>query len=149
MPLSDRAPLADRGRRRCKGRVWKGGFRTVELNVVGWSAIGGTALVLAGLAWLGGIPVLLAAVIGLGVAWTGALLLDYRAWRRSWVGFSTDLDSTAVESLVAKLSARGIEARYHEFIAEPSDGKSFTVRTIECRAPAAPAVERELRPSGR
>jgi hypothetical protein len=60
-----------------------GGFRAVQLNVVGWTAL----LAPGGLAWMlialrFGLPPLPGAVVGALVAWATALVLDSRKWAR-------------------------------------------------------------------
>jgi hypothetical protein len=76
-----------------------GGFRAVQLNVVGWAALlvpGGLAGTLIALRLH--LPLLPGAVVGGLVAWATGLVLDSRKWARLETGISAnhDLDDPQV-----------------------------------------------------
>jgi hypothetical protein len=76
-----------------------GGFRAVQLNVVGWAALLAPG-VLAGtlIALRFRLPLLPGAVVGGLVAWATGLVLDSRKWARLETGISAnhDLDDPQV-----------------------------------------------------
>ena len=123
-----RDPLWHRGQRRLR----RGGFRTVELNAVGWSALVGTGLVLGGVAALL-TPVRTRVLLPLGMllTWAGVLVADYVRWRSGTVGIGFgDLDEATARRVVDELGRRGITVAYREY---RDDGDSDPQRVIECR----------------
>lgn len=99
------------GRPRVRRR-WAGGFRSAELNLLGW-----TAVLMPGLAigltagWLSGRAILLFAFGGVALSWMFALGLDHVSWRRISFGLSDSrLTADEARSVVTSLRATGVEA---------------------------------------
>lgn len=122
------------GRVRAALRRWarSGGFRMVQLNVVGWAALlvpGGT-LGLA-TAWFGGASVLAGAAVGATVAWALALVVDTVRWRASDICFSCpDLSRDALDRLVGELHVVGVDASIEvDMHGSNSDKTTFQIRS--------------------
>ena len=130
--------------------VWKrdplrarrpGGFRTVELNVVGWSALVGVGLLLGGLLLLlTAIPAAVALPAGVLFTWAVLLILDNHRWRNSKINIGRgDLDETTAQNIVERLRTMGITATYLELHCEGD-----VQRGITCRQADAEVVRRVL-----
>jgi hypothetical protein len=110
-----------------------GGFKGVELNLAGWSALAGTGLVVGALAALAGLPPAVALPAGVIAAWAAALVVDHLRWRSRLTGMGAgNLDATSGRLIVARLEALGIEATYDELVDE-WEGEVYTQRSIRCR----------------
>lgn len=132
-------------RRRLGRRGYRspGGFKMVELNAVGWSALigvgmaAGTVVSIATRASMPGS--LVAGVLG---TWGAVLALDHQRWRNSTASTSRgDLDKQAYLAAIDRLRAMGIGAAYREFI---DDETGDVQGAIECRQADLPAVETML-----
>lgn len=89
-----------------------GGFRTVRLNVMGWSVLLAPGLAVGILAarCLGS-HVVIGALIGVVVVWVSGLIVDSRRWRASsFTVMCPDVPVASIERLVEKLRAEGVEA---------------------------------------
>jgi hypothetical protein len=122
-------------------RRFTGGFRTVELNARGWSAILGI-----GLGW-GGIVVLLTSApaiaalpAGMLLTWITFLAIDRHRHRNHVVhmGYG-DLDAETGAAIVEDLRSRGIVASYFEIPPEDDDDYE-TQRGIRCRRADSPVA---------
>jgi hypothetical protein len=110
-----------------------GGFKGVELNLVGWAALVGLGLVAGGLAAFAGAPLALALPAGVVAAWATALIVDHLRWRNKTTAMGTDgLDSVTGAAIVERLEGMGITASYDELVDE-WEGEVYTQRSIRCR----------------
>lgn len=112
----------------------RGGFRTVDLNIVGWSALIGAGLVLGTIA-VAVTPLRAALALPAGVVgvWIVLLILDHIRWRNSKIAMGrSGLDATTGASIVAHLETLGIVAMYREELDE-DDGENDMQRSIVCR----------------
>jgi hypothetical protein len=132
-------------RKRSHSPLEKGLFKTIVLNLVGWSA-----LITAGLA-LGAIVALATPVhpgvtlpAGVLVTWILLLVVDHHRWRNSMIhlGYGS-MDATTGALIVAELQRMGIAATYHEEIYE-GDEETFTQRGIICRQADVKTVQRVI-----
>ena len=113
-----------------------GGFRTVELNAVGWAALAGAGLAAGGLSVVAGTPAILALPAGVLAAWLIVLALDYRRWREGRVGIGrSGLDPVTGDQIVRRLRDEGIDAAYEEQVFDEPDGTLYLQRSIRCRHP--------------
>jgi hypothetical protein len=134
----------------------RGGFRTADLNVVGWSALVGAGLVLGVLVavvFRTGFRIALPA--GVLVVWLVLLALDERRWRNSMIGLGNEaLTPESGAAIVAKLRTMGIEATYEEvdYSDEVDDeelqddddlhaDRDYIQRSIRCRNADAKRVQ--------
>jgi len=112
------APLRRSGTaRRLRRGVHIGGFRSVELNLVGWSAVLGTGLVVgtvaalvATVAWWVALPV------GVATVWIGLLIADYRRWRDLSMGMGFGLTRPETASVAQELADKGLRVEYSELL---------------------------------
>lgn len=124
-------------------RSRRGGFKTVELNHLGWGALIGLGLTLGAIvvvtspldAWF----VLPAGVL---ITWTLLLVSDHFRWRNSMIGIGYGgMDAVIGAVIVDQLRDMGIAATYreetHEFDEEP-----LTQTSIVCRHADADVVRR-------
>ena len=122
------------GRVRGVLRRWtrSGGFRMVQLNVVGWAAllVPGATLGLVG-ARLGGAPVLAGAAVGAVVAWALALVVDMVRWRASDICFSCpDVSRATLDRVVGELHVIGVDASIEvDMHGSDSDKTMFQIRS--------------------
>lgn len=94
-------------------------IHTMELNAVGWAALFGAALPLAALLlFVAHLPVWLSIAAAAVVALTIAIALDRRKEAASWVGRTTDLTETELQTVVAELQVLGIEVELSRQIIE-------------------------------
>jgi hypothetical protein len=124
----------------------RGGFKTVELNVVGWSALIGAGLAAGAIVALTTpVPAMISLPVGVVSIWILLLIVDHFRWRNGEVGLSTDdLDPATGASIVARLEGMGVAARYREIDDEDEDGRPYTQRDIVCRQADAETVRRML-----
>jgi hypothetical protein len=143
--MTQRSSNDDLIRRRFRSQRERGGFKTVVLNPVGWSALIGAGMGL-------GVIVALATPVhsgfalpaGVVVTWILLLVLDHHRWRNSMIHLANgSLDPTTGASIVAQLQRMGIAATYHEETYE-DDERPFTQRGIVCRQADAETVRRVL-----
>jgi hypothetical protein len=85
-------------------------FHTVELNAVGWAVLLCAALPMVMLLlfvarWSVWLSIVASVVVTVAVA----IVLDRRKEAASWVGCSTDLNETELQTVVAELQAPGID----------------------------------------
>ena len=126
-------------------RLSPGGFRTIELNVVGWGALVGAGLAAGALSMGAGTPAVAALPGGVVTAWLVVLALDYRRWRRGHSGIGHGgLDPVSGDEIVARLRSMGIDATYEEQLIDEPDGTLYLQRSIRCRHPDARKVERVM-----
>lgn len=115
-------------------RRWmrSGGFRMMQLNVVGWAAllVPGATLGLA-TAWFGGASVLAGAAVGAAVAWALALVVDTVRWRASDICFSCpDVPRAALDRVVGELHVVGVDASIEvDMHGSNSDTTMFQIRS--------------------
>ena len=113
-------------------RARSGGFRMVQLNIVGWAALlvpGATLGLVA--AVLGGASVLAGAAVGAVVVWTFALVVDTVRWRASDICFSCpDVPRAALDRLVGELHVVGVDASIEiDMHGSDSDKTIFQIRS--------------------
>lgn len=122
-----------------------GGFQTVELNLLGWSALIGAGLVLGALvALLTPAPFWIALVLGVIAVWALLLVLDHRRFLNSKVGLADDrLDPKSGAVVVVRLAELNIEASYDEMLYD-DDGETLVQRSIDCRQADAERVRRVM-----
>jgi hypothetical protein len=127
-----------------------GGFKTVDLNINGWSALIGAGLAAGAIVVLAtSVPAVIAFPTGVVSIWILLLVLDHFRWRNGEVGLSRDgLDPATGASIVARLQEMGIAARYRENDDEDEEGRPYTQREIVCRQADAEVVWRVLTGSG-
>ena len=120
-----------------------GGFRSVELNAAGWSALVGAGLVAGGIAALAGAPPVIALPSGVVAAWAVVLVLDHLSRRNLHTGMgTTGLDAETGPIIVARLREMGIEASYREIVLDDlDDGTPGVQRSIVCRNADRDTVE--------
>lgn len=120
---------------------WPGGFRTVALNIYGWSALAGGGLAIGAVAGLlTPLPLPLALGIGVVGAWALLLILDRRRYLNSSVHLGDErLDAETGAAIVRELAAAGISTSYEEFTYEDEEG-IYTQRGISCRQRDVAAV---------
>lgn len=143
--MTQRPSNEDPLRKRSHSHLEKGVFKTIVLNLVGWSA-----LITAGLA-LGAIVALATPVhpgftlpAGVLVTWILLLAVDNYRWRKSMIHLCHGgMDTATGASIAAELQRMGIAATYHEETYE-DDGETFTQRGIVCRQADVKTVRREL-----
>lgn len=122
-----------------------GGFRTVELNLAGWSTLVAAGLAAGGLSVVAGTPPVVALPAGVVAAWLVALVLDTVRWRNSYTGMGRGgLDEINGQAIVARLRDARIDANYEEHIFIEPDGTLYTQRSIRCRNADAPKVRRVM-----
>jgi hypothetical protein len=139
-PIGPGVPLRRHRRRLFPAR---GGFRTVELNIVGWSALVGAGLVLGAVVFfVTDLNVFVALALGVVMIWPTILVLDYRRWRNSKTHSSRDdmTDESGAE-IVARLARLGIQATYEVHEDDPEDGGGIH-RGIRYRNADAETVRR-------
>ncbi len=87
-----------------------GGFRTVQLNAVGWLAVlapGAFAGLTFGLVTNNHVLAMIA--LGVVAAWGVGLIVDYSKWRQGGIGFDiTDLSENDRLQLVTRLERNGV-----------------------------------------
>lgn len=123
-----------------------GGFRTVWLNIYGWSAFVAAGLAIGAVAGLL-TPLPLPLALGIGVVGTWGLLLvfDRTRYLNSTVRLGDDrLDAQTGAAIVGDLAAAGISASYEEFTDEDEEG-IYSQRAISCRQRDVPAVQQMMR----
>ena len=126
-------------------RLSPGGFRTIELNAVGWAALVGAGLAAGALSAIAGTPPLVALPAGVVAAWLVVLVLDYLRWRNGRVGIGRDgLDPVTGDAIVARLRSMGIDASYEEQLFDEPDGTLHLQRSIRCRNADERKVERVM-----
>jgi hypothetical protein len=134
------------GRARGVLRCWSrsGGFRMVQLNVVGWAALLVTGATLGLLtAWCGGASVLAGVAVGAAVAWALALVVDTVRWRGSDIYFSCpDVPRATLDRVVRELQAGGVDASIEVDMQGSNADK--TVFQIRSRMRFRIIVERQL-----
>lgn len=107
-----------------------GGFRSSDLNGVGWLAVLGPGVV-AGLvrSRRSSVAVLPSLLHGAAVSWILALGLDHRAWRDISFGYSTsDLDRVEARLIVDHLRASGIDVTIEDR-PDPDEESAWSVRS--------------------
>lgn len=121
----------------------RGGFKTIELNAAGWSAliaggaVAGAAASLASRAPL--VPTIMLGVVG---GWAALLGLDHRRWRNSTVSLSrNDLSAETYAEAVERLRAMGIAVSARELV---DDDTGDVHRALACRQADLDAVEKVL-----
>lgn len=119
-----------------------GGFKTVQLNVIGWSALLAAGLAVGGVVVMGtDVPGQAALPAGVLLVWGVLLLLDHRRWANSTVGMGTDgLNETSGAEIVARLQEMGITATYLEQTFDDEDGLLHIQRSIVARVADGEAV---------
>jgi hypothetical protein len=140
------APLLGGGRaRRLRRTLHFGGFRSVELNVIGWSALVGTGAVLGTMLtvvsparWFAAVP------IGIGAVWIAVLLVDYRRWRGLETSIGVGLGPAETADLARALVAKGVHVEYTEFVTPYGDAQ----HRITFRNSVERKVRRFLRDQG-
>ena len=112
----------------------RGGFKNVELNVVGWSAVIGAGLAVGLIVSLATkVPTQVAMPLSVVTIWALLVSLDRYRWRNSMVHLCSDTMTQPIgESLVTRLQAMGIAAVYRELTDQDEDGE-YTQRGILCR----------------
>ncbi len=117
-------------------------FRTVRLNVVGWSALlavagvpGGAVFAVTGRPW--------AALVVPGLVLVMAVVLDRLRWRNSWIGMGVDSVEQA-EQVVAALAGRGVEARAESNTYVSEDGQMVDDHRVMVRQRDGDAVRQSL-----
>lgn len=122
-----------------------GGFRTVELNLAGWSTLVAAGLAAGGLSVVAGSPPAVALPAGVVVAWLVAVVLDTVRWRNMHTGMGRGgLDELNGREIVARLRSAGIDANYEERVSIEPDGTLYTDRSIRCRNADVNEVERVM-----
>jgi hypothetical protein len=89
-----------------------GGFRAVQLNVVGWAALlapGGLAGLLIALRFH--LPPVPGAVVGGLVAWATGLVLDSGKWARLETEIAANHELSQLQALTSRLQAEGVTVR--------------------------------------
>lgn len=103
------------GKLRKVGRLIRrsGGFRTIQLNFVGWSVLLTPGIVVGLLvALLLNSQLLVGAAIGVSGAWVIAFFVDAVRWRNSPITIScAETPVEVLEQLVSELAAEGLEVR--------------------------------------
>ncbi|MPZ68447.1 MAG: hypothetical protein GEU71_02845 [Actinobacteria bacterium] len=114
--------------------MFRGGFRSVQLNLRGWLALFGLGLLVgAVVAWL--TPLGLPGALPMGVlsVWGTLLVLDrHREGNLIAVLGSDELDADLGAAVVAALERRGVTAEYREDVIDDEDGGGVQ-RGISCR----------------
>ncbi len=111
-----------------------GGFRSVELNLVGWATLVAAGVAAGGLSAVAGTPIRIALPAGVVAAWLVALVLDTVRWRNMETGIGRDgLDERNGQEIVGRLRAMGVRANYEENVFIDPDGTLYEQRTIRCR----------------
>ena len=141
MPEAAGDPL--RARHGLTGRMNHGGFRTIQLNVVGWSALLGTGSAVGSLISLPTrLPLVGGILAGVAGTWAGLLAWDERRWRNSTVAVSRgELAKDDYKTAVEALRSQGVAATYRALVDEET---GETYGAIECRQADLDAVERLL-----
>lgn len=109
-----------------------GGFRTVQLNVVGWGALlVPSALLGALIARLLELSVISGLAIGAISAWAIGLVVDYARWRASSITYSCpDLLRSVLDRLVDDLREVGVDLAVElNEMESPSDRPVLQIRT--------------------
>jgi hypothetical protein len=121
-----------------------GGFRSIELNAVGWTALLGAGLAVGALAAaLTPLPLGAALVAGPCLAWALVLMWDHRRFGNSMIHVvRDDLDEDAAGALASRLKQLGIAATYHEYVLDDGDVQ----RGILCRQRDVDAVRELMEP---
>lgn len=124
-----------------------GGFKTVWLNLAGWSVLLGVGVVAGGVAAFAGAPALLALPAGVVATWLLALVADHLRWRDMRTGMGrSGLDSENGPRIVARLRAMGIDAVYEETVVDGEEpGTTDVQRSIGCRNADRDAVAEVMR----
>ena len=113
-----------------------GGFVTKELNVIGWSALIGTGLVLGAIVSVStDAPLLVTLPTGVILLWATLVLLDHRRYRNMHTGLIFEqMDSETGAAVVEMLHQANIEATYFDHQDEWEEGEvNFIDRGINCR----------------
>lgn len=120
-------------------------FKTVDLNVYGWSALIGAGLALGAVVGLStGIDMAIALPAGVVASWLVLFALDYRRSRNLMTHLCRgDMDPATGAAIVAQLEAMGVTATYREDDFE-ADGETFTQRGIVCRHADAETVQKVM-----
>ena len=122
-----------------------GGFRTVELNAVGWLAVlapGGFAGFIFGL--VTNKHVLAMILLGVVAAWGVGLIVDYSKWRQSGIGFDiTDLSENDRLQLVTRLEHDGIPFEIEHRLMERNQQYHFLNSTMSERRRIEAILRRE------
>jgi len=121
-----------------------GGFRMVQLNVVGWAAllVPGAILGLV-TSRLRSASVTMGAAIGAVISWALGLVIDTVRWRASDICFSCpDVPRAALDRLVGELRGRRVEASIEVDMQGPDADK--TVFQIRSRMRFRRIIERRL-----
>ena len=134
------------GRVRGVLRRWvrSGGFRMVQLNVVGWVALLVPGVTLGLLtARLGGESAMVGAAVGAVAAWVLGMVVDTARWRASDICFSCpDVPRAALDRLVDHLHADGVDASVE--VGLQGSEEDETVFQIRSRMRFRGIVERRL-----
>lgn len=122
----------------------RGGFKTVALNAVGWSALIATGLVLGAIVVLAtGIPAVVSLPAGVLGTWVLLLSLDHFRWRNLPVHIGrAGMNPEIGASIVARLQDMGIAASYRED--PPDDDLDDEQRGIVCRQADAETVRKVM-----
>lgn len=120
---------------------FRGGFKTVVLNVFGWGALISSGLVVGTIAIVAiDLEGILALPSGVLLTWLGLLLLDHRRWLNSQSSWCSDAMNAGIgKSIIDELRSLGIDATYEEETFEDDDN-GFTQRCIRCRQADAETV---------
>lgn len=113
---------------------FRGGFKTVVLNVFGWGALISIGLVFGTVAIVAiDLEGILALPSGVLLTWLALLLLDHRRWLNSQSSWCSDALNVDIGKLIVdELRSLGIDAIYEEETFEDDDN-GFTQRCIRCR----------------
>jgi hypothetical protein len=119
-----------------------GGFRTLWLNLYGWSALLGTGLVIGAIAGFATpVPLWIALIAGVVATWAVLLILDHRRFRNSTIHLSNDrFDRDSGAAVVARLRELGVTATYEEHVFDCED-ETYVQRGIVCRQADVEVVE--------
>lgn len=124
------------GPRRVRRPATTGGFYTVELNAVGWTALIGSGLVLGGLvSFATGLSPFTALPASVVTVWIVLLVMDRQRHRNQIIhmGFGK-MDAAIGDKVVEQLRGMGIEAAYFETTYDEDDEEGHvTYRGIRCR----------------
>ncbi len=125
-----------------------GGFKTVELNVVGWSALAGAGTAVGTAAsFATRTPLLGSIALGVLGTWIVTVGLDHRRWRNSTMHTSRGgLTEDAHRLAVDKLRAAGVNASYREVVDEDSGAIYGAIECRQADREAVSAVLNDLEP---
>lgn len=127
-------PMTTDPLQRSRSRFRRAGFATVELNLIGWSALVATGLVAGAVVGLiVQVPLWMALIMGIITTWAALVIWDRHRFRNSITHICDDrLDATSGEQIAALLRELGIAATYEEQTFDLDDGFG-TQRGILCR----------------